>query len=259
MLTNDVFNSDFSYVSAKSLVTRRNQDGTVILMKMDESSFFYKINGLSAEIWSTLDTRKTAAALIEFFSGQLPAHTEHMQHSIPKFLNALWEKGLIVAEAGPSTEIKLEFKVQENWHFGDLKEFNLEQIETEDFQKSAHKDIYQDVYLDIFAGSDLRLKKDIEPIQGALGKIGQLNGITFKWNLAVAKTQDQTVHAGLIAQEVAAVMPEVVRTDLQHGILAVEYSKINSYLVEAIKELHQTVNQQGAQILELQERLGAKS
>ena len=41
----------------EQLVCRKNQDGTVILMRMDESSNFYKITGVATEVWEKLQNK----------------------------------------------------------------------------------------------------------------------------------------------------------------------------------------------------------
>jgi len=55
--------------------------------------------------------------------------------------------------------------------------------------------------------SDIRLKKEIEPLEDATERIMKLNPCTYKW-----KTQtDEKRHVGFIAQEVEEVFPELVR------------------------------------------------
>ena len=113
---------------------------------------------------------------------------------------------------------------EKGYHFGGIKEYNLEQIETEALTENSY------FYLDVFAGSDLRLKSKITPIEGALEKVTQLNGVTYEWNPASfsAGAPDSRRHAGLIAQDVAAVMPELAGQEPTTGYLGVEYSKLNS-------------------------------
>lgn len=83
--------------------------------------------------------------------------------------------------------------------------------------------------------SDARLKTDLVRISNALDKVNALNGFTFNWNELSGK--DQTVReAGVIAQEVQAVVPEVV-VERDNGYLAVNYEKLVPLLIEAIKEL----------------------
>lgn len=90
---------------------------------------------------------------------------------------------------------------------------------------------------DVTAFSDARLKTDIVPIKEALAKVRALNGVTFarRDNLASA-TAPCRRHAGLIAQEVEAVLPEVVQID-SAGLRSLAYGNLVALLVEAIKEL----------------------
>lgn len=93
-----------------------------------------------------------------------------------------------------------------------------------------------------FFTSDENLKTNIKTIDNALNKVISLDGITFNWNnLAVDK--DQTVReAGLKAQQVHKVLPEVVATR-PDGFMAVNYEKLVPLLVEAIKELKAEIDQ----------------
>ena len=84
---------------------------------------------------------------------------------------------------------------------------------------------------DVTAFSDIKLKTNIEPITGALDKISQINGVTYD------RTDIDTGvrYAGVIAQEVEQVLPEVVRTT--DDVKTVAYGNMNALLIEAIKEL----------------------
>jgi hypothetical protein len=86
--------------------------------------------------------------------------------------------------------------------------------------------------------SDERLKEDIKPIEGALDKVGQLNGYTFTYK------NDGKQSAGVIAQEVEAVLPSAVtkstlplKTDDDVEYKTVQYDQLHGLLIEAIKEL----------------------
>jgi hypothetical protein len=91
-----------------------------------------------------------------------------------------------------------------------------------------------------FYSSDARLKTNIQPITGALDKVGAINGVTYNWNTLSNKSLDVT-EVGVIAQEVQAVLPEVV-VERDNGYLAVNYEKIVPLLIEAIKELRAEVD-----------------
>ena len=86
--------------------------------------------------------------------------------------------------------------------------------------------------------SDRRLKTDIKNIDDAVEKVKQLNGCTFK-------RHDGQASAGVIAQDVEAVLPEAIREKKLPLHLAndhttyklVEYDAIIGLLVESVKEL----------------------
>jgi hypothetical protein len=79
------------------------------------------------------------------------------------------------------------------------------------------------------SSSDARLKSEIETITEALAIVCALRGVRF--------TMDGTRQIGVVAQEVKAVLPEVVRADPQTGHLSVAYGNITGLLIEAIKDL----------------------
>lgn len=94
------------------------------------------------------------------------------------------------------------------------------------------------------ATSDARLKKDIEPIENALGKVLALRGVTFHW-----RDEDEPGRRiGMIAQEVEDVLPEAVFTNPNDGYKGVLYGETVSVLIEAMKE-------QQAEIARLRQRI----
>ena len=80
---------------------------------------------------------------------------------------------------------------------------------------------------DITAFSDMRIKQDIETIEGALAKVSDMRGVYFKKNNGEAGT-------GVIAQEVENILPEVVKDG---EFKSVAYGNMVGILIEAIKEL----------------------
>jgi hypothetical protein len=92
--------------------------------------------------------------------------------------------------------------------------------------------------------SDERLKEDIVGIDGALDKVNSLSGYTFKYKA------DGKVSAGVIAQEVEAVMPEAVtekllplKADDGQEYKVVNYDALHGLLIEAVKELTKRVEE----------------
>lgn len=98
-----------------------------------------------------------------------------------------------------------------------------------------------DVSADDFnSTSDERLKSNIKPLNDALQKVKQLNGVSFEMN--------NKAKIGVIAQEVQKVIPEVVNTK-EDGYLSVCYGNIVGLLIEAVKE-------QQIKIEQLEQKLG---
>lgn len=90
--------------------------------------------------------------------------------------------------------------------------------------------------------SDARLKKNIELIPDAIGKITSLRGVFFDWNLDenpgfVLENRHQV---GVIAQEVEKVLPELVIIS-KEGYRMVDYTKLTPVLIEAVKEQQQQI------------------
>ena len=94
---------------------------------------------------------------------------------------------------------------------------------------------------DYHVSSDERLKQDVVTITDALAKVTALRGVNFRWKDADKLGTD--LKMGLIAQEVEAVVPEVVHTqDNEQAIKSVEYPYLVGLLIEAVKELKAEVD-----------------
>jgi len=93
-----------------------------------------------------------------------------------------------------------------------------------------------------FSGSDRNLKINIEPITDAIDKVKQITGVTFDWAEHAQDLNHNRREAGVIAQEMQAVLPEIVTTR-DDGYLAVRYERINALLIQAVKELTARVEQ----------------
>ena len=90
--------------------------------------------------------------------------------------------------------------------------------------------------------SDATLKTNVETLSGSLDAVKSLRGVSFDW------LENGGSEIGVIAQEVEAVLPDVVSTN-DEGIKSVKYGNMVAVLIEAIKE-------QQAQIDELKAKLG---
>lgn len=100
--------------------------------------------------------------------------------------------------------------------------------------------------------SDDRLKTRLGPIDDALGKLMSLSGFYYEANeVAQALGYEVKQEVGVSAQEVQAVMPEVVApAPIDERYLTVRYERLVPLLIEAIKA-------QQVQINDLKSKLGA--
>ena len=84
----------------------------------------------------------------------------------------------------------------------------------------------------VTAFSDIRLKKDIETIDGALDLVSKMRGVRF------TRIENEERNVGVIAQEMLEVCPEVVQQGVgDDDTLSVAYGNLVGVLIEAIKEL----------------------
>ena len=86
----------------------------------------------------------------------------------------------------------------------------------------------------IYDYSDVRLKKDIKPLQDNLIKVLKLNAVSYFWKDAKREHINQI---GFIAQEVEKIFPDLVKTD-NEGNKSLNYSHFVAPLTEATKELY---------------------
>jgi hypothetical protein len=100
---------------------------------------------------------------------------------------------------------------------------------------------------DIAAFSDITVKKEVKKIENAIEKVKELNGYTY------VRTDDETGtrRAGVIAQEVQKVLPEVVSAN-PDGTLNVAYSNMIALLIEGMKEQQATIERLENRIKQLE-------
>lgn len=95
---------------------------------------------------------------------------------------------------------------------------------------------------DVTAFSDARLKDNVETLDGT--KVFQMRGVSY--------TKGGVPSAGVIAQELAKVAPELVNDSNEY--LSVAYGNLAGYLIESVKALKAQVDDQAELIKELQEK-----
>lgn len=105
-------------------------------------------------------------------------------------------------------------------------------------------------------GSDISFKQNITNIDSPIDKLNQITGKKYQYNSAAFPENNfpKGYTYGVIAQEVQAVLPELVMAD-SAGYLSVNYNGLIPILIEAIKSQNATLTQQGQEIENLKIRL----
>lgn len=98
--------------------------------------------------------------------------------------------------------------------------------------------------------SDARLKENVAPLDASLKKVTMLRGVTYNLVNDPEGATTPREEIGLIAQEVEKVLPAVVQTDLE-GYKSIEYTRLISVLIEAIKEQQREISKLKNEIAQL--------
>lgn len=85
--------------------------------------------------------------------------------------------------------------------------------------------------------SSIAFKENIEPISNALEKVLNLTGVIYD-----RKNTDIKGEAGLIAEHVEKIIPNIVTKDNEGNTYGIQYTKLVAYLIEAVKELKAEIN-----------------
>jgi len=96
--------------------------------------------------------------------------------------------------------------------------------------------------------SDMRLKEDIQPLEGSLKKLLDIQAVSYNW-------KNREIHSnreiGLIAQNVQESFPESVYST-EDGYLTVDYARLVSPTIQALQELAEKYKEQEKMIQALQ-------
>ncbi len=85
--------------------------------------------------------------------------------------------------------------------------------------------------------SSIAFKENVNPIENALDLVMQLAGVTYD------RKDNKEHEAGLIAEQVYKIIPDLVSLDKDGKPHGIKYTKLTAYLLEAIKSLNKEVNE----------------
>jgi hypothetical protein len=125
---------------------------------------------------------------------------------------------------------------KKDYKFGEVKEYDLEKIEAEVLHES--------VYLDVFAGSDVRFKENVQELNSRdiLNKVINLNAYQFDYKTNEFKNESfpEGKQIGFMAQEVNEQFPELIKRN-NDGMMYVNYMQMVPLMAETIKELNSRI------------------
>jgi hypothetical protein len=98
--------------------------------------------------------------------------------------------------------------------------------------------------------SSRRFKTNIQPLEGALEKVEQLQGVSYE------RKADGKHEIGVVAEDVDQVVPEVVSRDPKsQEVQGVDYSRLAALLIEAVKSQQAELRSQQAEIQRLRAQI----
>ena len=105
-------------------------------------------------------------------------------------------------------------------------------------------------FSDVYIRSDKRLKTNLVPLSDALEKVCKLTGYEYDKKKCLSATEYNVHEAGLIAQDVQAVLPaatsevnSATTSDNEENVLTISHGGVIALLVEAVKELSEKVKE----------------
>ncbi|MCK5883679.1 MAG: PqqD family protein [Bacteriovoracaceae bacterium] len=84
-----------NYSMKEDIVSRTNPNGTIVLMKMDDSEIFFKISGVAAEVWKGIedgsDLNQTISKIVDDYN----CSADQVEQDTRSFIEELIKKDLI--------------------------------------------------------------------------------------------------------------------------------------------------------------------
>jgi hypothetical protein len=73
----------------EDIVSRKNENGSVILMKMDDSDIFFKISGIAAEVYMEIEKGNKLATIYKDLCTRFPNKEDQITEDIDSFIKKL--------------------------------------------------------------------------------------------------------------------------------------------------------------------------
>lgn len=87
-----------SVVLDKDVVSRTSKDGTVVVMRLDDSDKFFKISGVAGQIWSALSKGESLEKIKANILSEYNVNSEVLDRDIQSFVNKIVSLGFAKVE-----------------------------------------------------------------------------------------------------------------------------------------------------------------
>ncbi|WP_312399956.1 tail fiber domain-containing protein, partial [Chryseobacterium sp.] len=101
--------------------------------------------------------------------------------------------------------------------------------------------------------SDVRLKRNIKPVENGLQTILKLNPVSYEKKTNLDTKEYKTKEIGFVAQEIREVLPDMVaESEDENKLLSVNYDSLIPVLTKAVQELNSKVDELNAKVQKLE-------
>ncbi|WP_127718496.1 PqqD family protein [Halobacteriovorax sp. HLS] len=73
----------------EDIVSRKNENGSIILMKMDDSDVFFRVDGIAADIYKGIEGGKKLTEVYSDLCNRFPENKDQLASDIDSFLEKL--------------------------------------------------------------------------------------------------------------------------------------------------------------------------
>jgi hypothetical protein len=77
------------------IIASRNNDGSIVAMKADDSDLFYKITGVATLVWQGIENGDSETIIIESILSEYDITVDKVKEDITTFLTDLRKYGII--------------------------------------------------------------------------------------------------------------------------------------------------------------------
>ncbi|MDP7321902.1 MAG: PqqD family protein [Bacteriovoracaceae bacterium] len=71
------------------IIASKNNDGSIVAMKADDSDLFYKITGVATDVWDLMEKKMDIEAIIEQIASEYDVSKKQVENDVNNFINDL--------------------------------------------------------------------------------------------------------------------------------------------------------------------------